>query len=159
MNTTVLLALGLAVISATSAIAAPIFTLQYAEKQRKKRAKEEKAERAVVATQAAEAAELLLAANERVAASSDRQDKQLRAIHGLVNSNLTKEKEERLIALEGKLVLMDELIDLRKSLGQRPTDSVISAREATVSDIAEVKEQLTERKKTQDELTKGKESA
>lgn len=94
---------------------------------------------AEAATQAAEAAELLLAANERVAAQTAEADRatqaRLQQIHVLVNSNLTEAQERELEATRGTLVSMREVVALSRKLGLEPAPDSLRQIESTEARI------------------------
>jgi hypothetical protein len=126
-----------------------------------------------VAAQAAEAAALLLEkqdqvaertdavaatllhANEEVAVaartSRDKLAGKLDVIHTLVNSNLTAAIQSELVAIENQLVMMHEMVDLRKAAGQATSAGTLAAIGSLETHIEELRTQLAERKR-QDEL-------
>lgn len=100
-----------------------------------------------VAAQAASAARLLLAANERVAASTRITNGKLDVIHALVNSNMTAVIGAELAARRENLVLLLEVVAIKRAAGHEPTDEAISTIEVAKSKIAELETTLADRLK------------
>jgi len=89
--------------------------------------------------QATHTAELLAANNEKVAESAAETKVSLRQIDGLVNANLTREKESR-------LVLMREVVELNLAAGRQPSPAAVAA-------IAELEAELQLRAEQLQEVT------
>lgn len=91
-----------------------------------------------VAAQAAKAAKLLLDAQAETTQQNVETQGKLNQIHTLVNSNLTKEMEDRLVALKGQVYLTKEIIRLNRSNHIEPnseTQASLHNLEATVSNL------------------------
>lgn len=99
------------------------------------------------AVKAAEAARLLLASNERVAATSVVTNAKLDVIHVLVNSSMTAAMQAELDARQIGLTQMMEIIELKKAAGLQPTSEVIAAGVALRAKIAELEAKLADRLK------------
>lgn len=96
---------------------------------------------------AAEAARLLLAANERVAATAKITNEKLDGIHTLVNSNMTTSMQAEHDATVRELALMREVIALHRAEGREPDVESLAAVEATGRRIAELHALLADRLK------------
>jgi uncharacterized membrane protein YhiD involved in acid resistance len=91
-----------------------------------------------VARQAAEAAKLLLEAQEKTSQQNTETQGKLNQIHTLVNSNLTREMQERLVALKGQIYLTKEVIRLNKQNKIEPngeTETALRNLEAVASNL------------------------
>ncbi len=91
------------------------------------------------ADKAAEAARLLLASNERVAKTAAVTNNKLDVIHVLVNSNMTAAMQSEYSAVQRELVLMNELVAIKRVTGEQPSVYAISAIEATTQKIEELR--------------------
>jgi hypothetical protein len=100
-----------------------------------------------VAARAAEAARLLLAANERVAETAAVTNGKLDVIHTLVNSNMTAAMQSEFDATTRELAMMREVIRLNKVAGTEPSVDALAAVTATEAKIAELDNQLVDRRK------------
>lgn len=93
----------------------------------------------------------LIASNDEIAttakATAEKLGGQLQQIHTLVNSNLTAEMQARLEATRGQLVLMTEVIDLKRVAGHEPTEDASILLGKTKSTIAELEATLADRLK------------
>ncbi len=104
-----------------------------------------------VAAQAAEAAELLLASNKEIADAAAEATKitsaKLEVIRIDVNSNMTAAMQAELDATEAQVVLMREVIDLKKSAGREPSteaQALLKAKELRINELkATLKDRLT----------------
>ncbi len=100
----------------------------------------------MAATKAAEAATLLLASNERVAETADITLGKLDVIHTLVNSSLTAAMQSELDATISQVVLMKEIVGLKRDALRGTTTTTTTTEAAVALDTAE---------KRIKELTKG----
>jgi len=112
-----------------------------------------------------EAAELLLASNDKVAqvaketndttisARSELAGKidglkgDLKEVHTLVNSNLTKVTVALFEAVEAKLIYMREMADTAKRLGQEPSPALAADIQKTAIKLEELRAELGERQR------------
>jgi hypothetical protein len=108
-----------------------------------------------IADQAAEAATLLLANNERVAANQLETSGKLETIHELVNSTLTHAMQSEFEAVGRELSVMREILELRRSGGQEPTQAALAAIAATETKLAELDAALADRAAAQARVNKG----
>lgn len=133
------------------------------EKRAVAREKRADARQDKVAQQAARAAKLLKDDSEELAARTDEvarvaeeanrittaklgEIKQVADLtHTLVNSNMDEEKKKTLDGLIREHAFQVELIDLRTTLGQKPTDVAISARASTEQAIEDLTHELEQR--------------
>jgi hypothetical protein len=69
----------------------------------------------------------------------------LRVIHILVNSNLTAVMQAEYDGLVRELVMMEEMVDLKRAAGHEPSKLALDAIEQTKGKIEELKTTLTER--------------
>ncbi len=95
--------------------------------------------------QAEEAARLLLAANERVAATAKITNNKLDRIHTLVNSNLTASMQAELDATVRELVMMKEVVALNKEAGREPSSDALGAISFTENKISELSVIISDR--------------
>ncbi len=98
-----------------------------------------------IADQAAEAARLLLAANERVAKTSLITNGKLDVIHTLVNSNMTTAMKNQLDATRATLVMMLEVVAIKKAAGEEPAVETLAEIDATKAKITELESLLADR--------------
>jgi hypothetical protein len=108
-----LVGLAVASVPSLSTIAMTYFTWRLKRKDRI----EDYARQDAVAKQAREAASLLVASNERIAAQNSETQGRLKEIHTLVNSNLTNEMRERLVAVAAQVALTKEVQRLNAANG------------------------------------------
>jgi hypothetical protein len=108
--------------------------------------KAERERQEAVARKAAEAASLLLAAQDKTSQqNADTQDrlKEIHTLsvstHTLVNSNLTREMDERLVALKGQAIL------LKRIGSMEPSDETTTSLLALQLEIGHLETLLTER--------------
>jgi len=94
---------------------------------------------------AAVVADHLIEANANVAKTAQDQGKKLDQIHTLVNSNLTAAMESELGAHSAALVLMQEIVDLKRLSGKSPTAQSLEAIKITSAKVAELRAQLDDR--------------
>jgi hypothetical protein len=99
------------------------------------------------AKQAAEAASLLVKSNEAVAETARVTNGKLDVIHQLVNSNMTAAMQDSMGALKAQLVLMHEVIDLKRAAGAVPSPDALTAIAATEAKIVELQAVLTDRER------------
>jgi hypothetical protein len=102
-------------------------------------------QQASVAGKAAEAAVLLLESNKDVAKTAKITNGKLDVIHQLVNSNMTAAMQSEMGALKAQLVLMHEVVDLKRAAGAAPSADALAAIEATKKKIQELQITLTDR--------------
>lgn len=107
-----------------------------------------------VAVQAEEAARLLAENTAIVAESASETGKKLDTIHTLVNSNMTQAMQSEFEAVGRELVSMGELIDLRRSMGQEPSQEALNALARTQAKLAELEVNLAERAKIQEQVNR-----
>lgn len=107
----------------------------------------------VIARTAAEKADLLLAANDRVAADTRLTHDKLNVIHSLVNSNMTASIQDQLDANIVSLALMHEIADLKEAAGQHPQQGAITAVGAVEAKIADLRSTLADRKAAEERLS------
>jgi len=107
-----------------------------------------------VAKEARTAASLLLEANERVAAqshailaSSEKLEKKVDVVHGLVNSALTTVKQSEYDGLVRELALKEQNIILERGAGTEPTKASLDYVELLTAKISDLKNELEERGK------------
>jgi hypothetical protein len=103
----------------------------------------------LVAAQAKEAARLLAENTALVAESASETGKKLDTIHALVNSNMTQAMQSEFEAVGRELTGMKELIELRRSLGQEPSQDALTALAKTQAKLAELESNLIERARIQ----------
>lgn len=141
------LALTVAIPAIITGAVAPLATVLIANRGRRKDKEQDWARQDAVAAQAAEAAKLLLAANERVAATAEAANAKLDVIHTLVNSNLTAAMQAELDATVRELAMMNEVIDLKRANGHEPSVNTLATVKATELRISELKATLADRLK------------
>lgn len=90
---------------------------------------------------AARAAEVARALVENSGVTNTKLD----VIHTLVNSNLTAAKESELSAIQRELVMMNEVISIKRATGHEPSVEALSAIKVTEARIADLKQELVER--------------
>lgn len=107
-----------------------------------------------VAKEARTTASLLLEANERVAAqshailaSSEKLEKKVDVVHGLVNSALTTVKQSEYDGLVRELALKEQNIILERGAGTEPTKASLDYVELLTAKISDLKNELEERGK------------
>lgn len=100
-----------------------------------------------VAARAEQVAQRLLASNERAARSATATNQKLDVIHGLVNSNLTSAMQAELDATIRVLLLMREVVALKRAAGQEPSPEAIGAIKATEAKIEELTVVISDRLK------------
>ena len=107
-----------------------------------------------VAKEARTTASLLLEANERVAAqshailaSSEKLEKKVDVVHGLVNSALTTVKQSEYDGLVRELYLKQQNIILERGAGTEPTKASLDYVELLTAKISDLKNELEERGK------------
>ncbi len=142
----------LALIAAATGILSPLLLAALMNSSRRRDKKQDYdrqdavAEKAQgVADQAAEAAKLLVAANERVAATTADTNSKLDVIHVLVNSNMTAAMQAEHDARSESLVLMLEIAELKRSAGMDLLPEAAQAIAITKVRIAELRATLDER--------------
>jgi hypothetical protein len=69
----------------------------------------------------------------------------LDVIHGLVNSTMTAAMASELDALKASLAMMQEVLDLKQSMGHPPTDEVLNAITLTKAKIASLTGVISDR--------------
>ncbi len=99
----------------------------------------------LVAAKAAEAAKLLLAANERVAATAKVTNNKLDMIHTLVNSNMTAVMQAEYEATKRELILLLHVVELNRKVGNEPTTEGLVEIESTRKKISELHTALNDR--------------
>lgn len=105
-----------------------------------------------IAAKTAETAFLLRANNAAVARNAaDTKDK-LSVIHALVNSSMTAALQSELAACRRTLVLMTEMIDIKRSSGHEPSDKTVQEMGAIKAKVAELETTIAERLKQADEI-------
>lgn len=67
-------------------------------------------------------------------------------IHTLVNSNLTEEKEGKLLILEANLVTLEEMSDLRTSIGKPESGRLVEQIDSMHKAVAKLKTELEKRR-------------
>jgi mannitol-specific phosphotransferase system IIBC component len=97
------------------------------------------------ASAAALVAEKLIVETKRVAETAETQGRKLDQIHTLVNSNLTAAMESELGAHKAGLVLMQEMVDLKRLSGKSPSAESLEAIKITGAKVAELRAQLDDR--------------
>jgi hypothetical protein len=133
---------------ATADQAAEAAELLLARQQESENAQQE------VAAQAREAARLLAENNKMVAESAKQTGLKLDTIHTLVNSNMTAAMESERAAVAREITVMRELIELRRSMGQEPSQDTLSALDITQAKLLELDDNLAERAKTQEQVNR-----
>jgi|GEM_PF-2731212 hypothetical protein len=131
------------------AIVAPVILALILGWQQRRAKREDWAREDAVAAKAAEAARLLLAANERVAETTQVTNDKLDVIHTLVNSNVTKEMEARLEGSRREVAALREIVELRKQSGQDPTEEALAAILSTEEGVHELENDLADRRRQQ----------
>lgn len=106
--------------------------------QRRKEKEQDYARQDEVAAKVVEAA-------KKVAKTAKTSDKKLDEIHILVNSNMTAAMQAELDARIGQLLLMKEVIELKKALGKTPLKDALVAVESTEEKITELRTKLADR--------------
>ncbi len=168
--------LWLGLIAVFSSVTAPLILVMLTNRQRREEKREDWDRQDAVAAQAAKAAELLLGAQEAAAGKAEeaaellvnaqaetirktdevalahKQDnlrisEKLEVIRVDVNSNMTAAMQAELDATEGQLVLMREVVDLKRSQGTKPSAeslTLIAAKEERINELkAKLKDRLT----------------
>jgi hypothetical protein len=97
------------------------------------------------ADKAAEAARLLVESNAKVAAAAASTNVKLDVIHTLVNSTMTKAMQSELDATKREVLMMLEVVELKKKAGTEPNPETLSAIEVTRSKISEMEAALEDR--------------
>ena len=97
------------------------------------------------AKKAAEVADKLLTTNKEAATHAKNQTEKLDEIHTLVNSNLTAAKQGELSAYRSNLVLMKEMMEMRRVAGTEPSAELLLEMRTLETKIAELNSQLVER--------------
>ena len=96
-----------------------------------------------------------LATNNRIVEQANRQtNTKLDVIHTLVNSNMTAALQSELDATKREMVMMIEVIDLKKASGKLPSEEALHAVELTQAKIAELQATLADRLKASDEVAR-----
>ncbi len=90
-------------------------------------------------------ADQLTVANAHVAKIAVDQGKKLDQIHTLVNSNLTAAMESELGAHRAGLILMQEIVDLKRLSGKSPSAESLEAIKLTTAKIDELSRTLGDR--------------
>ena len=102
------------------------------------------------------AAERLLAAQEeesaRVVRAHQETSDKLDVIHTLVNSNLTAAMQSEYEAIGRELIMMGEVLEMRRAAGQEPSPGALDAIAATEAKLGELDHALAERRRVQDSL-------
>jgi uncharacterized membrane protein YhiD involved in acid resistance len=154
-----LITLGAASVAAVAPIASLLVTWMIRsrekkvdwERQDKVAAKAEDAATAVrqrqeaVAAQVAEAARLLLEAQAETSRQNAETQGKLNQIHTLVNSNLTREMQDRLIALMGQVYLTKEIIRVNQMNNIEPNDETKASLRNLEAVVAGLQASLAER--------------
>lgn len=100
---------------------------------------------AEVADQAAKAAKLLLAAQAETTSQNAETQGKLNQIHTLVNSNLTKEMQDRLIAINAQVFLTKEVMRLNRLNKLEPDAGAVASLKKLEEASANLSSTLTER--------------
>jgi hypothetical protein len=90
-------------------------------------------------------AQRLYADNEKVAAGANITNNKLDAIHTLVNSNLTHEIRGKRDLAKINLLLLKEILELKKKSGIKPSGEAIDAIKIATAALAELEIILAER--------------
>jgi len=88
---------------------------------------------------------LLTLANEAIQASATLTNEKLDVIHILVNSNMTAAMQAELDETRSSLVLMKEILDLKKVNGVEPSPAALAAIKTKEGKIAEMQAALRDR--------------
>jgi hypothetical protein len=134
-----------AIAGMASGIIAPIALAIIANRARSQEKREDWERQDAVAAQAAEAAKLLLAANERVAKSTQATNGKLDVIHGLVNSNMTAALQDQLDTNIREVALMREVVALHRAQGRDPSKEALEAITLSEGKIGELRSQIADR--------------
>lgn len=131
-----------ALIVAVPAVISPALLAVITGRQRRREKLEDYARQDAVATR-------LLDANRRVAAmaaeASEATQGQLRQIHTLVNANLTKAQQQELDATVAMAVSMQEVIDLKRTLGVEPSLEALEALATARARVTELSRDVAHR--------------
>lgn len=142
------------IVATLSSTVGPVLVTRAAGRQARKTKEQDWERQDQVAAQAREAAELLLAANERVAAQSAEESRvingKIDVVHTLVNSQLTSALDDALDANVALLTLMKEAIALRTANGTPPSDETMAAVHALESKIQARRNALHDRTQQND---------
>ena len=140
-----------ALIVGVTGVITPALLAHLANRSRAQEKREDWARQDAVADRVAEAAEraagaarLLLAANERVAATAAETNTKLDAIHTLVNSNMTAAMQAELTAVEAQRVVLQEVVALKEANGV-PADESRATIETLNNRVNELRAVLTDR--------------
>lgn len=144
MNDAVFVAL-IGVVVATVPSLATILTASISWRQKRSDRREDYERQDKVAAQAAEAARLLVASNEHIAFQNIDTQHRLQEIHTLVNSNLTKAMQDRLVATMGQVALTKEIIRINRSGGIEPDKDELVSLQNLEEVVRGLKESMQER--------------
>jgi len=139
----------IAAIVAFAGIIGPAFLAWVNGNQRRAEKLEDYRREDEVAAKAAEQGKLIVASvvanTAEIASNSITTNGKLDVIHTLVNSNMTQAMQAELDATIAQLVLMREVIDMKKASGVVPSEDTVSAISIIEKRIAELTVQLQER--------------
>ncbi len=143
------IALIVAVPTVLTSFVAPIMLSVISSKQARADRQEDYARQDKVAAKAEEAARRLVASNTEVAATAktvaSKLNNKLDVIHGLVNSSMTAAMQSELDAVTSNVVLLEQIIELKKSAGQAPTEDALKTVALMQDKMNELKANLTDR--------------
>ena len=134
---------------------APLITILLTSRTRSREKQEDWRRQDVVAEQAAKAAKLLLDAQAQTSLQNIATQGQLRVIHTLVNSNLTKEMQDRFAALNAQIFLTKEVMRLNHLNNLEPDSASLAALHKLEEVAATLSTTLTERLTATDVANKG----
>ena len=135
----------IALIVAVASTTSPLLLAYLSNRNARLIKQEDYARQDKVAAQAAEAAHLLLAANERVAVTTEVTNSKLDVIHTLVNSNMTTAMQAEFDATVRELAMMREVIALKQTAGHAPGIDTLAAVKSTEDKITELRTALKDR--------------
>lgn len=160
MNATVLKDFWLPLVLALIAFISPFIATLIQNNARRREKQDDYVRQDAVAAQAAEAARLLSAAQAKTAARAEEvaallgkntatTNDKLDVIHHLVNSALTDAMASEHEAIQRSLVMMEEVVALKKAAGLTPTQETLGIIEATKIKIDELNSRLADRARQQ----------
>ena len=139
----------LSVLTGFFAIISPVLVIWASGRRDSTARREDWARQDNVAAKAAVAAQLLVDSNKKVAVVAAELGKEtigkLDQIHTLVNSQMTAAMTDALDADQRTLAMMRELVDVKRKIGEEPTQQSLDAISAVEAKISERRAMLEDR--------------
>jgi hypothetical protein len=120
----------------------PIIVARMNAAQRHAERQEDHARQDKVREQVAEAARLQVEQNKKVAVSTAATNEKLEEIHVAVNSNLDQAQREALEAKDMLVLVMEEIIELKRSNGVQPSEATMDTLQRTRQRALELRNRL-----------------